>query len=80
MNILDKKMLQIFESTYVGFDEGVDVLSTQESKRGKRQCLLRFHCRPQAEDSWVKEELLSSNLLERARQNGLGVKRYCPET
>ncbi|OAQ58054.1 chromo (CHRromatin organization MOdifier) domain-containing protein [Pochonia chlamydosporia 170] len=70
-NILDKKMLQNFESTYVGFDQGVDVLSTRESKQGKRQCLLHFHGRPQAEDSWVKEELLSPNLLETARQSGL---------
>ncbi|KAK9444895.1 chromo (CHRromatin organization MOdifier) domain-containing protein [Metarhizium brunneum] len=75
-NILDKKMLHSFESTYAGFDEGVDVLSTRESKRGKRQYLLHFHGRPQAEDSWVKEELLSPNLLEKARYCGMDLGRH----
>ncbi|KHN97410.1 uncharacterized protein MAM_04425 [Metarhizium album ARSEF 1941] len=75
-NTLDQKMLHSFESTYAGFDEGVDVLSTRESKRGKRQCLLHFHGRPQAEDSWVKEELLSPNLLEKARYSGMDLRRH----
>lgn len=58
-------MLREFESAYAGFDEGVDVLNTRESKRGKRQCLLHFYGRPAGEGSWVGEELLSPNLIEK---------------
>lgn len=62
-NILDKKMLHNFESNYVGFDEGVDVLDTRENKCGKRQYLLHFHGRPQIEDSWVNIDAMSQTLL-----------------
>lgn len=52
-------MLPSLESNYVGFDdtEGVDALNTRESKRGKRDYLLHLQGCPQAEDSWVKEDL-----------------------
>lgn len=72
-NILDKEMLRNFESNYLGFDQGVDVLDTRETKRGKRQCLLHFHDRPATEDAWVDEELLSPNLIERFSQSGLDI-------
>jgi hypothetical protein len=75
-NILDKKMLRNFESDYIVFDEGVDVLETRDTKLGKRKCLLPFHGRLAGEDSWVAEELLSPCLEERATDRGLGYVYY----
>lgn len=72
-NILDKEMLRNFESNYQGFDEGVNMLDTWETKQGKRQYLLHFHDRPATEDAWVDEELLSPNLIERFSQSGLDI-------
>lgn len=64
-------MLRNFESNYNGFDEGVDVLDTRETKRDKRKYLLHFHGRPAGEDTWVDEKLLSPSLLLKVRKSGL---------
>jgi hypothetical protein len=44
-NILDMEMIEMFESTYQGFDKGVDILET-EDRGGKLFCRLRWRGRP----------------------------------
>lgn len=56
--ILDKQMLDEFEASHRGFDEGIDILGLR-SKAGKRQYLLHWHGRSLREDSWVDEKLMN---------------------
>ncbi|KAK8924448.1 hypothetical protein VCV18_004870 [Metarhizium anisopliae] len=63
-HIMDEGMLNSFEASWRGFDAGVDVLKARQ-RAGRRQHLLRWHGRPSKEDTWVYDEFLSPQLMER---------------
>ncbi|KIE00690.1 hypothetical protein MAJ_03465, partial [Metarhizium majus ARSEF 297] len=63
-HIIDQGMLNGFEASWRGFDAGVDVLKARQ-RAGRRQHLLRWHGRPSKEDTWVYDEFLSPQLMER---------------
>ncbi|KID61767.1 uncharacterized protein G6M90_00g113560 [Metarhizium brunneum] len=67
-HIIDEGMLNTFEASWRGFDAGVDVLKTRQ-RAGRRQHLLRWHGRPSKEDTWVYDESLSPQLMERIEAN-----------
>ncbi|KID82003.1 Chromo domain-like protein [Metarhizium guizhouense ARSEF 977] len=74
-HIIDQGMLNSFEASWRGFDAGVDVLKARQ-RAGRRQHLLRWHGRPSKEDTWVYDEFLSPQLMERIEtneSNGLSV-------
>ncbi|OAQ58267.1 chromo (CHRromatin organization MOdifier) domain-containing protein [Pochonia chlamydosporia 170] len=71
-NILDKTMLADFEAKWRGFNAGVDVLRTRR-RGGKWQYLLHWHGRSSKEDTWLNEDLLSSQLMGRIKETGLDV-------
>ncbi|KAF5131358.1 hypothetical protein E5D57_007713 [Metarhizium anisopliae] len=67
-HIMDEGMLNSFEASWRGFDAGVDVLKARQ-RAGRRQHLLRWHGRPSKEDTWVYDEFLSPQLMERIEAN-----------
>ncbi|KAF5136459.1 hypothetical protein E5D57_000221 [Metarhizium anisopliae] len=67
-HIMDQGMLNNFEASWRGFDAGVDVLKARQ-RAGRRQHLLRWHGRPSKEDTWVYDEFLSPQLMERIEAN-----------
>ncbi|KJK73324.1 hypothetical protein H634G_11522 [Metarhizium anisopliae BRIP 53293] len=48
---MDKGLLDRFETSWQGFDAGVDVLGAR-LRAGKLQRLLHWHGRPSKEDTW----------------------------
>ena len=67
-HIIDKELLDRFEASWQGFDAGVDVLGAR-LRAGKLQRLLHWHGRPSKEDTWVRSELLSPQLMRRIQSN-----------
>ncbi|KHO11516.1 protein-tyrosine phosphatase [Metarhizium robertsii ARSEF 23] len=67
-HIIDKRLLDRFEASWQGFDAGVDVLGAR-LRAGKLQRLLHWHGRPSKEDTWVRSELLSPQLIRRIQSN-----------
>ncbi|QLI66495.1 uncharacterized protein G6M90_00g030600 [Metarhizium brunneum] len=69
-HIIDKGLLNRFEASWQGFDAGVDVLGAR-LRAGKLQRLLHWHGRPSKEDTWVRSELLSPQLMRRIQSNDI---------
>jgi hypothetical protein len=63
-NILDRRMIDDFETTYRGFNAGIDVLASR-TRKGRQQWRVHWHGRPPVEDCWVDGRLMDPTKVEK---------------
>jgi hypothetical protein len=62
--------LEDFEKDYKGFRLGVEVLRTRRRSSGGAEYRMRWKGRPHAEDWWVKEKLMSPEMIDKHKPAG----------
>ena len=62
--------LEDFEKDYKGFRLGVEVLRTRRRSSGGAEYRVRWKGRPHAEDWWVKEKLMSPEIIDKHKPAG----------
>ena len=67
-------MIDDFEATYRGFDEGIDVLASR-ARKGKQQWLVHWHGRPARENSWVDDGLMDPTRVGKVQASGFDSPR-----